>query len=248
MKTHPARLLTFVYSLLLCGVLGCVSVTAYANETTQQIRFAAKTHVEKRLSSMVNHPQFKRSSTIKIKVGKLDPRLQLALCEESDLKITDHSGSALDSRYLLKVSCNGVQPWSLFIPVSIVVTKPVVVATQSVSRGSTLTPEHLQLVDWEVSKLRYGYFQSLDQAVGRLLRKPISSGMPMLPDHLGKVRTITKGDEVLIEASKGPISVKSPGIALSNGTLGEQINVRNRRSKKVIRATVVGAGHVSVPM
>ena len=244
MKSYLAQ--QFIIALVAAAT--CLSSAAYANQTTLQIRSAVEEYVGQRLSSMANHPLFKGSSDIQIKVGRLDSRLKLAHCANHDLMIQDHSGSLVGGRYLLKATCTGDNRWSLYVPVSISVIKPVVVATQSVPRGATLQAEQLQLVNWEVSRLKYGYFSVIKQVLGRPLRKPLNGGMPVLPDHLGITKIVKKGDGVLIEASKGLISVKSPGIALSGGGVGEQINVRNRRSKKIVRATIVARGLVSVPM
>ena len=50
----------------------------------------------------------------------------------------------------------------------------------------------------------------------------------------------------MIIASKGSMSVKMPGEALSDGHEGRQIRVKNSRSERIIRATVVGPGEVLV--
>ncbi|MBL4584379.1 MAG: flagellar basal body P-ring formation protein FlgA [Pseudomonadales bacterium] len=244
MKTYPAQLLAAV---LLVTTLG-LPTSASANQTAKQIRAAVESYVNQRLQSMAEHPQFKNNSDIRIKIGRLDSRLKLALCTDDDLMIEDHSGSPLAGRYLLKASCTGDNIWSLFIPVTLTVIKPVVVAMHSVPRGALLQADQLQLVDWDVNRLKYGYFSSIKQVVNRQVRKPLRGGKPVLPEQLGITQVVRKGDEVLIEATKGQISVRSPGIALSDGGAGQQINVRNRRSKKVIRATVVAPGKVSVPM
>ena len=104
------------------------------------------------------------------------------------------------------------------------------------------------MTDWEISDLRRGYLDRLDLAIGKQLRRPLSAGRPISPDQLSTAQAILKGDEVLIEALTGLLSVKSTGIALSNGGIGEQINVRNSRSDKIIRARVVGPGKVRVSM
>ena len=244
MKSYLAQ--QFIITLMAATM--CLSSVAYANQTTRQIRSAVEDYVGQRLSSMANHPLFKGSSNIEIKVGRLDSRLKLARCANNDLMIQDHSGSLVGGRYLLKATCTGDNTWSLYVPVSISVIKPVVVATRAVPRGATLQADQLQLVDWEVNRLRYGYFGAIKQVLNRPLRKPLNAGIPVLPDHLGITQIVKKGDGVLIEASKGLVSVKSPGIALSGGGVGEQINVRNRRSKKIVRAVIVAHGLVSVPM
>jgi flagella basal body P-ring formation protein FlgA len=59
---------------------------------------------------------------------------------------------------------------------------------------------------------------------------------------------IRKGDQVVITARSGTVSVRMPGEALSDGVIGKQISVRNQRSNRVIRARVVGPGQVEVAL
>ncbi|EGG98196.1 hypothetical protein imdm_386 [gamma proteobacterium IMCC2047] len=44
------------------------------------------------------------------------------------------------------------------------------------------------------------------------------------------------------------MSVKSPGIAINNGRVGQQIQVKNKSSKRVITARVVNSRLVEVVM
>ncbi|MNG41192.1 flagellar basal body P-ring biosynthesis protein FlgA [compost metagenome] len=52
----------------------------------------------------------------------------------------------------------------------------------------------------------------------------------------------------MISARSGTITVRMPGEALADGTLGEQISVRNQGSQRVVRARVLGPGQVEVEM
>ena len=242
------RYLAQLFSIVLLLAQVSHAQFARANETTEQIQHAVELYIHERLESMADHQRIKDSSDIQVKVGRLDTRLRFTPCGDQNLLIEDHSGSILGGRYLLKATCSGESSWSLYVPVHISITKPVVVAIQSIPRGTTLVPAMLQMTDWKVSDLRRGYLDSLDLAVGKQLRRPLSAGRPISPDQLSTAHAVLKGDEVLIEALIGLLSVKSAGIALSNGGIGEQINVRNSRSDKIIRARVVGPGKVRVSM
>jgi len=59
---------------------------------------------------------------------------------------------------------------------------------------------------------------------------------------------VRRGDQVVISARSGGINVRMQGEALSGGTLGQQISVRNLTSQRVIRARVAGPGQVEVEM
>ena len=248
MKAYLAQQFTALFAVAILGSLALMPSASYANETAEQIRNAVRSHVDKRLQSGANRPQFRNHSSIRTKIGRIDGRLRLSLCEDEKLVIEDHSGSLMSGRYLLKAICTGENSWSLYVPVTVVVMKPVVVATQVVPRGSVIQAGQVELLEWEVSQLRHGYFETLEQVIGSQLSRALTTGRPVIPDQLGKTKVVNKGDSVLIEASNAVLSVKSPGIALSSGGIGDQINVRNSRSKKIIRGTITGSGKVSVAM
>ncbi|MNI79624.1 flagellar basal body P-ring biosynthesis protein FlgA [compost metagenome] len=66
--------------------------------------------------------------------------------------------------------------------------------------------------------------------------------------NLEQAEVISKGDQVVIIARSGTLSVRMPGEALSNGGMREQIRVKNLNSKRVIKAQVIAPGQVEVAM
>lgn len=66
--------------------------------------------------------------------------------------------------------------------------------------------------------------------------------------HLEQAEVVRKGDQVVITARSGTLSVRMPGEALSNGGLNEQIRVKNLNSQRVIKAQVMAPGQVEVSM
>ena len=57
-----------------------------------------------------------------------------------------------------------------------------------------------------------------------------------------------KGDQVVINARSGTLTVRMPGEALSDGGLSEQVRVKNLNSKRVIKARITGPGQVEVAL
>ncbi len=81
----------------------------------------------------------------------------------------------------------------------------------------------------------------------KLLRPTVMDQVLTL-QQLEQAEVIRKGDQVVITARSGGLSVRMPGEALAKGGLTEQIRVRNLNSKRVVKATVIGPGQVEVPM
>ena len=100
----------------------------------------------------------------------------------------------------------------------------------------------------QINKHRKGFFVNQQNIVGMLIRRSIQSGDVFYPGMLAPPKVIARGDTVIISALSDVISVQMMGTALSDGKLGQQISVRNKKSERVVRATVVSRGRVSVPM
>jgi flagella basal body P-ring formation protein FlgA len=59
---------------------------------------------------------------------------------------------------------------------------------------------------------------------------------------------VKKGERVTITAALSSINIKMSGKALSNGSIGEMIKVKNISSNKTIEAQVIRPGIVQVRM
>lgn len=182
-----------------------------------------------------------------IQINRLDPRLQLALCDE-DLTTSLESPAQPVGRVTVRVSCEGSTPWTVFVPAQVKLYRKVVIAIRPLKRAVVLGDMDVALVERDVGLLTQGYLTDLNQVMGNRLTRGMMTDQVLTPSTVEMPEAIRKSDHVVISAKKGGINVHMPGEALSNGALGEQIRVRNLSSQRVIRATVVGPGQVEVPM
>lgn len=182
-----------------------------------------------------------------IRVNRLDPRLRLPLCDQPLATQLESPAQPL-GRVTTRVRCNGSAPWTVFVPAEVRLFRPVVVLTRPLKRMSVVGTADLAMVERDVGQLRQGYLTDPAQAIGKKLTRQLASEQILAPNHLQVAEVIRKGDQVVISASSGTVNVRMPGEALTNGTPGQQIQVRNLRSQRVIRARVVGPGQVEVAM
>jgi flagella basal body P-ring formation protein FlgA len=66
--------------------------------------------------------------------------------------------------------------------------------------------------------------------------------------HIKAPQVVRRGDRVILEASTAGISVVTTGTALANGKVGEQIQVRNEKSARVVDAEIIGPGKARVAL
>jgi flagella basal body P-ring formation protein FlgA len=58
---------------------------------------------------------------------------------------------------------------------------------------------------------------------------------------------VLREDSVIIEVTRGSLTIRTSGTALRSGKKGEQIPVRNDKSGRVIKAFVISPGLVRTP-
>lgn len=182
-----------------------------------------------------------------IQVNPLDPRLRLAACD-SDLTQSLESPAQPVGRVTVRVSCEGSTPWTVFVPAQVRIFRPVVVVKTALRRDSIIGAGDVALVEQDVSLLNRGYVTEVEQVIGRKLTRATRTDQVLTPAMLQLAEAVRRGDQVVISARSGGINVRMQGEALSGGTLGQQISVRNLTSQRVIRARVVGPGQVEVEM
>jgi flagella basal body P-ring formation protein FlgA len=80
------------------------------------------------------------------------------------------------------------------------------------------------------------------------LKRQLNAGVPITGDILSQPVLIKRGEAVTITAEGDGLSVKMPGVAMSDGRRGEQIRIKNNNSAKIVDAQVTDAGQVTVSM
>jgi len=182
-----------------------------------------------------------------IQVSPLDPRLRLAACD-NDLTQSLESPAQPVGRVTVRVSCEGSTPWTVFVPAQVRIFRPVAVLKIPLKRDNIIGPADIAMIEQDVGLLNRGYISDPAQAIGKKLTRPLQADQVLTPAHLQVAESVKRGDQVVIAARGGGINVRMQGEALSGGTLGQQISVRNLSSQRVIRARVVGPGQVEVDM
>ncbi|WP_259153409.1 flagellar basal body P-ring formation chaperone FlgA [Pseudomonas sp. JAI111] len=182
-----------------------------------------------------------------IEVNRLDPRMHMPMCDK-ELTATLESPATPIGRVTVKVRCDSSSPWTVFVPAQVRLFRDVVTTTRPLKRAGIIEPGDVMLRERDISLINQGYFTALDQAIGQKLTRPTVADQVLTLVHLEQAEVISKGDQVVITARSGTLSVRMPGEALSNGGLREQIRVKNLNSNRVIKAQVIAPGQVEVAM
>ncbi|MBE0360280.1 MULTISPECIES: flagellar basal body P-ring formation chaperone FlgA [Pseudoalteromonas] len=172
----------------------------------------------------------------------LDSRIPDRTCNtEPELLIP--SDPPFNRQVTLQIKCNDAQSWAQYVHVRIVEMAPVVVTSTNLARGEIITSSHLTIEMKPTHFIRAQYLDDLKVLIGSRSKRNIRSGTPVL---LNQICMVCKGDPVTIYANIKGLRVKTSGIALEDGILGEQINVKNKKTGKVLNARVDGVESVQV--
>jgi len=234
LKVHRA---IFVLSTLLTA-LPCQAIT-FSDWVTGEVGTFLSTYGE-RLKS-------EKGYRFDYKTGKIDPRLNLSLCKSPAL-FSFQSDPMSRNKTTVKVECQDKKRWSIFVGVKVNIFKSVWVASQTLPRNHRITRADLQQDEIQINKSRKGYFDKQSKLLGMRLRRSIQEGHAFYPGLLSSPKVVVRGDTVVISALSKVISVEMLGTAMSDGKLGQQISVKNKKSSRIIRATVIAKGKVAVPM
>jgi len=182
-----------------------------------------------------------------IQVNNLDPRLRLAQCDK-ELTATLESPAQPMGRVTVRVRCEGSSPWTIFVPAQVKLFREVVTVTHPRKRGMVIDYDDVVLRERDISLINQGYMTAVELAVGQKLLRPMVTDQVLTLTHLEQAAVVRKGDQVVINARSGTLTVRMPGEALSDGGLSEQVRVKNLNSKRVIKARITGPGQVEVAL
>ncbi|WP_420231932.1 flagellar basal body P-ring formation chaperone FlgA [Pseudomonas sp. ABY48] len=182
-----------------------------------------------------------------IEVNQIDPRLRMPMCDK-ELTASLESPARPLGRVTVKVRCDSSAPWTVFVPAQVRLFREIVTTTRPLRRAGIVEPQDVMLRERDVSQINQGFLTSVDQAIGQKLVRPMVADQIVTLVHLEQAEVVRKGDQVVIIARSGSLSVRMPGEALSNGGMREQIRVKNLNSQRVIKAQVMAPGQVEVAM
>lgn len=183
---------------------------------------------------------------LQVRADSLDVRLRLANCTgKTEAYIQE--GQRLETRAAVGIRClDEAHRWSIFVPVNITRYAEVVVSSRHLSRGQAITQADIKLERRPVSRLHGQYLTQTAQVIGQLPKRSLERGKIVSPRLLNRQNLVKRGQNVIILAENPLIKVRSKGVAMTNGSIGERIKVKNTVTKKIVEGTVTSEGYVKI--
>ena len=225
----------------------CILFTLLAQESLA-IEFQSLQDLEELAYSHVNNTLIKNKiSKFTIKMRKLDTRLRLPSCPNTQLiASTSHHGS-IERASTVAIKCSNTQnDWKVYVPFKVKILTDVLIAARTLPKGTLLTESDFKIASVDSKKLRSAYFTNPSQVKGLITKSTIYSGRVISAKKLRLPQLIHRGDPVTITAINSAIRVSMKGIAIENGKLGDRIRVKNLSSSQIIDAKIVAKQQVEI--
>jgi flagella basal body P-ring formation protein FlgA len=171
----------------------------------------------------------------------LDNRIQASDCP-TGLSAFSSSANGSASNITVLIKCEE-ENWRVYVPVKLTTQIPAVVAAVPLSRGQVITEYQIQENMVNILRLRQQGYLSTSQIIGAKVKRNIKLGDII---DTNDICVVCRNDSVVIKAVKNGMSIITKGIALSDGSFGQQIKIKNTKSNRIISAQVSGIGEVTV--
>ena len=181
-----------------------------------------------------------------VAIGRLDPRLRLKSCDEPLHSFFPQASR--NTKTTVGVRCPGSNPWTIYVSATISRVDKVLVARLHLRRGSQIKASDFDFKEYDLNRLKYGYFTDLKQILGKTLKRHLNQGAVLTPSAIAISKVIKRGESVSILAETAGITIRAKGQALEAGGIGDIIRVKNLNSKKEIEARITGPGQVKVDL
>jgi flagellar basal body P-ring formation protein FlgA len=156
-------------------------------------------------------------------VGAIDPRLVLPPC--GAMEVFTPPGARLWGKTNVGVRCAS-PAWTIYVPVTVKVTGSYLVTARALPPGHVITAADTMAAFGDLTQLPAGVAQDPVQVVGRSVSGSLAAGQPLRTDVLRAPVVIQQGQAVKLVARGQGFEVTADGKALSQGTLGQVVQVR----------------------
>lgn len=158
-----------------------------------------------------------------------------------DFRITDRS-----DRLLGMVACEvvvfegGVQRQTVPVLADVSIQKRVAVASRPINRGETIQTGDLVLEERTFERPEEIGLASVDGLAGQRVRRFIEQKGIVFSRDIEPVPLVVRNDLVTVTARSGRLMIRGTAKAVTTGTLGETVVLKNEASKETFSAVVTG--------
>ncbi len=201
--------------------------------------------IEQLLKSFLNAQLAKMHKQYHYQLSPLDSRLTLPTCPQKPEAFSPR-GRLNAGRNTIGLRCNKGKHWTIYSSVTIKLYQPVLVLTRPINRGEILTSRDIALQKMDLGSLHQGYLNNPNTILNKQAKRNLARGAVLTKQQFEAPDLVKRGETVKIQAINPHFQISMNGIALMNGKKGQNIRVKNMRSKRIIQARVTQPGLVTI--
>lgn len=168
---------------------------------------------------------------VEVKVGQLDPRLQLAPCRRAEPYLP--TGTRLWGRASIGVRCVDGAGWAVLLPVTVSVYGPALVATSALAAGAAPAPSDFALEEIDLTREPTPVAEDPSELAGKVMLRPLAPGQALRRDAMRAPPAVTAGDPVRIVIQGPGFTITGEGVAMSAAAEGQKLRVRTENGRVV---------------
>lgn len=119
-------------------------------------------------------------------------------------------------------------------------------ATKAIPRDQSITHDAFEVVTGELPAIAMRRVPAPDEIVGLKARRAIARGEALTSTVVMMQPAVRSGQEVTVKVSVGRIEVTGVAVASGSGQAGDIIRVMQPRSRRLVKARILGPGTVEV--
>ena len=119
-------------------------------------------------------------------------------------------------------------------------------ATKAIPRDQAIAQDAFEVVSGELPAIALRRVPAPDEVVGLKARRAIARGEALTSAVVMMPPAVRSGQEVTVKVSVGRIEVTGVAVASGSGQAGDVIRVMQPRSRRLVKARILGPGAVEV--
>ncbi|MGR6834711.1 flagellar basal body P-ring formation chaperone FlgA [Aliivibrio wodanis] len=211
-----------------------LNVHAATDEQLKAIKQAAESFIEQKIDTPKN-------GTLQVEAVRIDSRIHATDCP-TPLTTTLPGKLNTSGNTSVLVECI-VDDWKVYVPVKSELMMPLVTAVTSLSKGHTISNKDVTQTLVNSRVYRRGGYVNINDLIGSRIKRSVRAGNVV---EKNDICMVCRNDSVIIKAVKGELSIITKGTALGDGALGDKVNVKNDKSKRIVSGIVTNVGVISI--
>ncbi len=118
-------------------------------------------------------------------------------------------------------------------------TSKVPALSRKFEKNEIIAKNDIVYLEIETAKLRNAYITSEDKLIGKSPTRSILKERPITESQIADARVVTKNKQISVVYRDNSLTIKTSGIALEDGAIGQSVKVKNINSNKIVRAKIL---------